>query len=60
MKTHVAMHNLPHEYFVLKLDGRIKSQHARLVDALRVGLALKDRFPQHDIKVRALNKPTLN
>jgi hypothetical protein len=60
MKTHVAMHNLPHEYFVLKLDGRIKSQHGRLVDALRAGLALKDQFPQHDIKVRALNKPTLN
>ncbi len=53
------MHRLPQECFVLKIDGRVKSQHRRLVDALRAGWQLKDQFPQHDIKVRALGSPTL-
>jgi hypothetical protein len=60
MRNDIAIRSLPHEYFVLKLDGRVKSQHRRLVDALRAGLQLKDQFPQHDIKVGALRKPTLN
>jgi hypothetical protein len=28
--------------------------HRRFVDALREGLQLKDQFPQHDVKVRAM------
>ena len=51
MKNWVATHGLPHEYFVLRIDGRVNSTHQRLVDALRAGLRLKDQFPQHDIKV---------
>jgi len=31
----------------IRVDGRVKSQHRRLVDALRAGWQLKDRFPQH-------------
>jgi hypothetical protein len=65
MKTNIAMRNLSCGYFVLKLDGRVKSQHRRLADALRAALQLKDQFPQHDIKVRAPRasaqlKPALN
>jgi hypothetical protein len=52
-----ATQSLPHECFVLKVDGRVKSQHRRLVDALRAGWQLKDQFPQHDIKVGALGHP---
>jgi hypothetical protein len=33
------------------MDGRLNSKHRCFVDALRVALQLKDRFPQHDIKV---------
>jgi hypothetical protein len=51
MKIGIATHALPHEYFVLRIDGRVNSTHQRLVDALRAGLRLKDQFPQHDIKV---------
>jgi hypothetical protein len=51
MKNGIATHSLPHEYFVLRIDGRVNSTHQRLVDALRAGLRLKDQFPQHDIKV---------
>jgi hypothetical protein len=53
MKNAIATHSLPDEFFVLRLDGRIKSYHRRFVDALRAGLQLKDQYPQHDVKVRA-------
>jgi hypothetical protein len=46
------MKNLPHEYYVLKIDGLVNSTHDRFMDAVRAGLRLKDEFPQHDIKVR--------
>jgi hypothetical protein len=46
----VATH--PHHVcYVLRIDGRLNSKHRCFVDAVRAGLQLKDRFPQHDIKV---------
>jgi hypothetical protein len=59
MKNGIAIHSLPHEYFVLKIDGRVESQHRRFIDALRAGLQPKDRFPQRDIKVRAIMQGTV-
>jgi hypothetical protein len=50
MKNAIAVH-LPDEYFVIRVDGRVKSHHRRFLDALREGLQLRDQFPQHDIKV---------
>ena len=44
------------EYFVLKMDGHIRSAHRRFIDALKAGLELKDQFPTHDIKVRAVTE----
>ena len=52
MKNAIAAH-LPDEHFVIRVDGRVKSHHRRFLDALREGLQLRDRFPQHDIKVCA-------
>jgi len=43
--------SLPHEYYVLKMNGRINSIHRRYQDALRAGLLLKNQFPHDDIKV---------
>ncbi|MGA8649164.1 MAG: hypothetical protein ACLP19_22245 [Xanthobacteraceae bacterium] len=54
MKSAIAARSLPEECFVLQMDGKVKSQHRRFVDALRAGLQLRDQFPQHDIKVRAV------
>jgi hypothetical protein len=54
MKSTVAAY-LPDEHFVIRVDGRVKSHHRRFLDALREGLQLKDQFPQHEIKVRAMN-----
>jgi hypothetical protein len=43
--------DLPHEYFVLQINGQISSTHRRFEDALRAGLLLKYQFPHDDIKV---------
>ena len=51
MKNGIATHSLHYECYVLRIDGRVNSTHRRFVDALRAGLKLKDRFPDHDIKV---------
>lgn len=48
------MNSLPDEYYVIQIDGRIKSGHRRVLDALKEGLQLRDQFPHHDIKVRAI------
>ena len=53
MKSGVT-HSPTHEYFVVKFDGLVQSGHRRFVDAVRVGLQLKDNFPQHDIKVDSI------
>jgi hypothetical protein len=54
MKSAIAAQTLPDEHYVIRIVGRVKSHHRRFVDALREGLQLKDQFPQHDIKVRAM------
>ncbi len=45
---------LPDEHFVIRVDGRVKSHHRRFLDALREGLQLRDQFPQHHVKVQAM------
>jgi hypothetical protein len=54
MKNGVTAHGPSHEYFVVKFDGRVKSGHRRFIDALKAGLLLRDQFPQHDVKVDAV------
>jgi hypothetical protein len=54
MKNDATRHDLTHEYFVVKFDGLITSGHRRFVDALKAGLLLRDQFPQHDVKVDAI------
>jgi hypothetical protein len=44
-----------HEYYLVQIDGRTKSKHKRFIDALRVGLQLRDQFPAHIVKVRSAN-----
>jgi hypothetical protein len=52
MKNGVATHGLHDEYYVIQIDGRVKSGHRRFLDALRAGLQLRDQFPNHDVRVR--------
>ena len=53
MKSAIAGH-LPYDNYVVRIDGRVKSHHRRFIDALREGLYLRDQFPQHDVKVLAM------
>ena len=55
MKNAIATHALPDEYYVIQIDGRVKSGHHRFLDALRAGLQLRDQFPNHDVKVRTMH-----
>jgi hypothetical protein len=54
MNAGLTTRDLPDEYFVLQIDGRVRSGHRRFADALRAALLLRDEFPQHDVKVRAM------
>jgi hypothetical protein len=52
-----------HEYYLVQIDGRTKSKHRRFIDALRVGLQLRDQFPAHIVKVRSaemVRRPVLH
>jgi hypothetical protein len=46
-------HGLSDEFFVVQLDGHVRSTHGRFVEALREALSLRNEFPQHEVKVRA-------
>jgi hypothetical protein len=52
MKNLLTGHNPSDEYFVLQIDGQVKSSHRRFTDALRAALLLRQQFPHHDVKVR--------
>ena len=52
MKNGIATYgSLSHDYYVLKVNGRINSIHRRYQDAVNAGLLLKNQFPHDDIKV---------
>ena len=55
MKNGIAAHSLPHEYYVLQVNGQVSSTHRRYEDAVRAGLLLKYQFPHDDIKVCEIN-----
>jgi hypothetical protein len=56
MKSSIAIQDQSEEFFVVRIDGRVNSSYRRFVDALKAGLQLRDQFPRHDIKVRAVTK----
>jgi hypothetical protein len=49
METGITTYNLPREFYVLQINGRVTSTHRRYQDALRAGLL--HQFPHGDIKV---------
>ena len=54
MENGITTHGIPDEYYVIQMDGRVKSEHRRFLDALRAGLQLRNEFPHHDVKLRAM------
>jgi hypothetical protein len=43
--------SFPVEGFALTVDGKIKSQYPVLADAMKVGLALKTKFPVIQVQI---------
>jgi hypothetical protein len=54
MKAVPEAHSMTHELFVIQFDGHAKSGYRRLAEALKAALRLKDEFPDHNVKVRAM------
>ena len=48
----VTTTGLAFESYILQVDGEVKSEHQRFIDALRAAFQLKQISPQSDIKVR--------
>jgi hypothetical protein len=44
--------DLPPESYVLEIDGIMKSEHRIFVEALKVGLELKQQYPHSTVKLR--------
>jgi hypothetical protein len=54
MKVASIDHSMTHELFVIQVDGHARSGYRRFSDALKAALRLKDQFPGHNVKVRAM------
>jgi hypothetical protein len=51
MKTELA-NDPSHERYVVEIDGIAKAEYCVFVKALRVGLRLKQEFPNSNVKLR--------
>jgi hypothetical protein len=63
MKNNLA--DLPHERYVVEIDGIANSEYRVFVRALTAGLQLKQEFPNSNVKLRdvydeAASPPTCN
>jgi hypothetical protein len=51
METVVDKNVLRPEFYVVEIDGKIRSAYGIFVEALKAGLELKQKFPHSRIKV---------
>lgn len=51
-------HNVTDDYYVLQINGEVKSVHRRYIDALDAALQLRRQFPLSVIKVRDASEHT--
>jgi len=51
MKNNLV-NGVPHEEFFVQIDGVTASEHLRFVEALKVSLTLRQKYPHSDVKVR--------
>ena len=59
MKTDIENRDLSHEWYVVEIDGRIKSRHGVYFEALKAGMKLKQKFPLSLIKVHDADKASV-
>ena len=53
MKTAIGNNDLRHEWYVVEIDGKIRSRYAVYTEALKAGMELKQKFPLSLIKVQS-------
>jgi hypothetical protein len=55
-------HNLPnnasHDEYLVQIDGITASEHLGFVEALKIGLTLRQQYPHSDVKVRETETST--
>ena len=50
MKTAIGNDDL-HDWYVVEIDGKIRSGYGIFIEALKAGMELKQKFPRSEIKV---------
>jgi len=45
------VNGVPHDEYLVQIDGITASEHLGFVEALKVGLKLRQQHPQSDVKV---------
>ena len=58
MRSGFGLRSLSDEYYVLQINGEVKSCHQLYVDAITAALQLRRQFPLSIIKVRDANELT--
>jgi hypothetical protein len=51
METAICNDDLRHEWYVVEIDGKIRSGYAVYIEALKAGMELKQKFPLSLVKV---------
>jgi len=51
MKTDIENNDLPHEWYVVEIDGKFESGYGVYIEALKAGMELKQKFPLSLIKI---------
>ena len=49
---HDLPNNASHDEYLVQIDGITASEHLGFVEALKVGLKLRQQYPHSDVKVR--------
>jgi hypothetical protein len=58
MRNGLGLGALSDDYYVLQINGEVKSCHRRYIDALMAAVQLQRQFPLSVIKVRDANELT--
>lgn len=60
MKTDIEKCDLPHEWYVIEINGKIESEYGAYFEALKAGMELKQKFPLSLVKVRETDKTSVS
>ena len=56
MKADIPTNVVSSEHYVLEIDGKMQSEYAFYIEALKAGLGFKQQFPHSETKVHEANQ----